>query len=32
MRLEQLQYLLEIGQTGSMNLAGENLHVSQQAS
>lgn len=31
MRLEQLQYLLEIGQTGSMNLAGENLHVSQQA-
>lgn len=31
MRLEQLQYLLEIRQTGSMNLAGENLHISQQA-
>lgn len=31
MRLEQFKYLLEIERTGSMNMAGENLHVSQQA-
>lgn len=31
MRLEQFQYLREIALVGSMNMAGENLHVSQQA-
>lgn len=31
MRLEQLEYLVGIHQYGSMNLAAQNLHVSQQA-
>ena len=31
MRLEQLAYLLELKRTKSMNIAGSNLHISQQA-
>lgn len=30
MRLEQLQYLIEINKTHSINMAGQNLHTSQQ--